>query len=147
VNTLSYKTVSINKDTVNRTWYIVDGEGATVGRMASKIATVLKGKHKPTYTPHFDAGDYVIVVNADKVRFTGNKMADKEYQHYSGYPGGQKRYNAEELASKHPTAILELAIKGMLPRTKLGNAMIKKLFVYQGAEHPHAAQKPEPFKF
>jgi large subunit ribosomal protein L13 len=115
--------------------------------LASKIATVLRGKHKPSYTPHFDAGDYVIVLNADKVRFTGNKMAVKEYQTYSGYPGGQKTRTAEELAAKHPTAILEIAVKGMLPRTKLGNAMIKKLFVYTGSEHPHEAQKPEPFKF
>jgi large subunit ribosomal protein L13 len=126
---------------------VVDAEGETVGRLASKIATVLRGKHKPSYTPHFDAGDYVIVLNADKVRFTGNKMAVKEYQTYSGYPGGQKTRTAEELAAKHPTAILEIAVKGMLPRTKLGNAMIKKLFVYTGSEHPHEAQKPEPFKF
>jgi len=147
VNTLSYKTISINKETVNRSWYVVDAEGETVGRLASKIATVLRGKHKPSYTPHFDAGDYVIVLNADKVRFTGNKMAVKEYQTYSGYPGGQKTRTAEELAAKHPTAILEIAVKGMLPRTKLGNAMIKKLFVYTGSEHPHEAQKPEPFKF
>lgn len=147
MNTLSYKTRSTNKDTVQREWFIVDGEAQTVGRLASKIATVLKGKHKPSYTPNFDAGDYVIVVNADKVRFTGNKMSEKTYQHYSGYPGGQKTQNAESLAAKHPTAILEVAVKGMLPRTKLGNAMIKKLFVYQGTEHPHAAQKPQPFKF
>ncbi len=147
MNTLSYKTISINKETVNRSWYVVDAEGETVGRLASKIATVLRGKHKPSYTPHFDAGDYVIVLNADKVRFTGNKMAVKEYQTYSGYPGGQKTRTAEELAAKHPTAILEIAVKGMLPRTKLGNAMIKKLFVYTGSEHPHEAQKPEPFKF
>jgi large subunit ribosomal protein L13 len=147
VNTLSYKTISINKETVQRAWYVVDAEGETVGRLASKIATVLRGKHKPTYTPHFDAGDYVIVLNADKVRFTGNKMAVKEYQTYSGYPGGQKRRTASQLAAKHPTAILEIAVKGMLPRTKLGNAMIKKLFVYTGSEHPHAAQQPQPFKF
>ena len=147
MNTLSYKTISLNKETINRSWYVVDAEGETVGRLASKIATVLRGKHKPSYTPHFDAGDYVIVLNADKVRFTGNKMAVKEYQTYSGYPGGQKRRTAEQLAAKHPTAILEIAVKGMLPRTKLGNAMIKKLFVYTGSEHPHAAQQPEPFKF
>lgn len=146
MNTLSYKTQSANKETYTREWFIVDAEGETVGRLASKIATVLRGKHKPSFTPHFDAGDYVIVINGDKVRFSGNKMADKEYQTYSGYPGGQKTRTAEELAAKHPTAILQIAVKGMLPRTKLGNAMIKKLFVYASAEHPHTAQQPKPFK-
>ena len=147
MNTLSYKTISINKETVQRTWYVVDAEGETVGRLASKIATVLRGKHKPTYTPHFDAGDYVIVLNADKVRFTGTKLDDKEYQRYTGYPGGLRRRTAREMLDKRPEMVLELAIKGMLPKTKLGKAMVKKLFLYTGATHPHVAQKPEPFKF
>ena len=147
MNTLSYKTVSAKKETVERSWFIVDGDGETVGRLASRIASVLMGKHKPSFTTHVDTGDYVIVINADKVRFTGNKLADKEYQTYSGYPGGQKRRTAERLQNDKPTAILEIAVKGMLPKTKLGNAMVKKLFAYEGAEHPHAAQKPEPFKY
>lgn len=147
VNTLSYKTVSANKQTVDHKWFIVDAEGETVGRLASRIATVLRGKHKPSFTPHVDAGDYVIVVNADKVRFTGTKLHDKEYISHSGYPGGQTIKNGEEMLTKKPTAILEFAVKGMLPKTKLGNALIKKLFLYVGSEHPHQAQKPEPFKF
>lgn len=105
------------------------------------------GKHKPSFTSHVDTGDYIIVVNADKVKFTGNKWADKEYQRYSGYPGGQKRTSAEEVLAKKPEMILEKSVRGMLPKTKLGEAMFKKLFVYAGAEHPHAAQKPQPFKF
>jgi len=147
VNTLSYKTLSANKETVERKWYIVDAEGETVGRIASKIATVLRGKHKPSYTPHVDTGDYVIIINAEKVRFTGKKMMDKEYQTYSGYPGGQKTRNAAHLIATKPISVMEIAVKGMLPKNKLGRAMYKKLFVYQGSEHPHTAQKPEPFKF
>jgi len=144
VNTLSYKTQSANADSVQREWFVVDATNEKVGRLASKIATVLRGKHKPSFTPHFDAGDYVIVLNADKVRFTGAKMDQKVYLTYSGYPGGQKSTTAKELAAKKPTAILEKAIKGMLPKNKLGRAMIKKLFVYTGDEHPHGAQKPQP---
>jgi large subunit ribosomal protein L13 len=147
VNTLSYKTVSANKATVNQKWYVVDGEGEVVGRLATRIASVLRGKHKPDFTPHVDTGDFVIIINADKVRFTGNKLDDKEYQTYSGYPGGQKRRTAKEMFVKRPAMVMELAVKGMLPKTKLGRAMIKKLFIYEGAAHPHAAQKPEPFKF
>lgn len=147
MNTLSFKTKSANESTVDRKWFVVDAEGEIVGRLASKIASVLRGKMKPDFTPHFDNGDFVIVVNADKVRFTGNKMDDKEYQRYSGYPGGQKRRTAKEMLEKRPDQILELAVKGMLPKTKLGRAMIKKLFLYSGVNHPHAAQKPEPFKF
>lgn len=147
MNTLSYKTKSANKATVERKWYIVDAEGETVGRLCSRIATVLRGKHKPSYTPHFDAGDYVIVLNADKVRFTGAKWDQKEYITFSGYPGGQKRITAKEQVVKKPRFIVENAVKGMLPKNKLGRAMIKKLFVYEGTEHPHTAQKPEDFKF
>jgi large subunit ribosomal protein L13 len=147
VNTLSFKTQSANAATVERKWYVIDAEGEVVGRLATRIASVLRGKHKPDFTPHFDNGDFVIVVNADKVRFTGSKLDDKEYQRYSGYPGGQKRRTAKEMLEKRPEMVLELAVKGMLPKTKLGRAQIKKLFLYTEGNHPHAAQKPEQFKF
>ncbi|MCL4165417.1 UNVERIFIED_CONTAM: hypothetical protein GTU68_045811, partial [Idotea baltica] len=147
VNTLSYKTKSENKDSVERKWYVIDAEGEVVGRLCSRIASVLRGKHKPSYTPHFDAGDYVIVINADKVRFTGAKWDQKEYITYSGHPGGQKRTLAKNMMTKKPYAIIENAVRGMLPKTKLGRAMHKKLFVYASDEHPHHAQKPEDFKF
>ena len=116
-------------------------------RIASKIASVLRGKHKPSYTPHADTGDFVIVVNAEKIKFTGSKLDQKEYLRYSGYPGGLRRRTAGEMLEKKPIAIIEKAVKGMLPKNKLGRAMFKKLFVYEGGEHPHTAQKPEPFKF
>ncbi len=147
MDTLSYKTKSAKKESVERKWYIIDANGEVVGRLATRIASVLRGKHKPSYTPHVDTGDYIIVVNADKVRFTGNKMADKTYLRYSGYPGGQKKTTAQELKDKHPLRIMEKAVRGMLPKNKLGRAMIKKLFLYEGSEHPHIAQKPEEFKF
>ena len=147
MNTLSYKTKSANKDSVVRKWYIIDADGEVVGRLASRIATVLRGKHKPSYTPHFDAGDNVIIINADKVRFTGKKWAQKEYISYSLYPGGQKRVKAKEMAAKKPRFVIEKAIKGMLPKNSLGRAQFRKLFTYEGTEHPHAAQKPEDFKF
>ena len=143
---LSYRTVSVRKEDVPamRKWFIVDAEGETVGRVCSKIASVLRGKHKPTYTPHVDTGDFVIVVNADKIRFTGDKMNQKVYLSYSLYPGGQKSVVAKDMMVKKPTKIVEEAVKGMLPKNKLGRAMYKKLFVYTGATHPHTAQKPEP---
>lgn len=140
---LSYRTVSVRNEDVQRKWYVVDAEGETVGRMCTKIATVLRGKHKPTFTPHIDTGDYVIVVNADKVRFTGDKINYKEYLTYSLYPGGQKSVIAKDLMVKKPTKIVEEAVKGMLPKNKLGRAMFKKLFIYAEGTHPHAAQKPE----
>ena len=143
MDTLSYKTKSAKKEEVEHKWYVVDAENQIVGRMCTQIATVLRGKHKPSYTPHVDCGDYVIVINAEKVRFTGNKMDQKEYITFSGYPGGQKRRTAKEQMDKKPTAIVESAVKGMLPKNRLGRAMYKKLFVYTGEEHPHAAQKPE----
>lgn len=146
MNTLSYKTKSAKKETVERKWFVVDAEGEVVGRLSTKIAQILRGKHKPSYTPHVDCGDYVIVINADKVRFTGSKWSQKEYITYSGYTGGQKRRTAQEMLDKKPIAIVENAVKGMLPKTKLGRAMIKKLFVYTDAEHPHSAQKPEELK-
>lgn len=147
MNTLSYKTISANAATATHKWYVVDAEGEVVGRLATRIAAVLRGKNKPDFTPHVDTGDYVIVLNADKVRFTGSKLDDKEYLRYTGYPGGLKRRTAKEMLEKRPEMVLELAIKGMLPKTKLGKAQIKKLFLYTGTTHPHAAQKPEPFKF
>lgn len=147
MDTLSFRTKSQRKEDVERKWYVVDAENLVLGRMSSKIATILRGKHKPSYTPHIDTGDYVIVINAEKVRLTGAKMAQKEYITYSGYTGGQKRTIAKELMAKKPTQIVELAVKNMLPKNKLGRAMYKKLLVYPGAEHPHAAQQPEKLEF
>lgn len=144
MNTLSYKTISANKETVEQKWFVVDAEGKTVGRLCTQIAHILRGKHKPSYTPHVDCGDYIIVLNAEKVKFTGNKMNAKEYQTYSGYPGGQKIATAKEILQKHPERIIEMAVKGMLPKNRLGRAMYKKLFVYTGDVHPHAAQQPQP---
>lgn len=144
MNTLSYKTKSANKETVEQKWFVVDAEGKTVGRLCTQIAHVLRGKHKASYTPHVDCGDYIIVLNAEKVKFTGNKMNAKEYQTYSGYPGGQKIATAKEVLQKHPERIVEMAVKGMLPKNRLGRAMYKKLFVYTGDVHPHAAQQPQP---
>lgn len=143
---MSYKTVSIRAQDAPamRKWYIVDAEGETVGRLCTKIASALRGKNKPTFTPHVDTGDYIIVINADKIRFTGKKMAQKQYLTFSLYPGGQKSALAKDIAVRKPHYILEEAVKGMLPKAKLGRAMYKKLFLYSGAEHPHAAQKPEP---
>ncbi len=147
MDTLSYKTESAKKETIERKWYVVDAEGEVVGRLCSRIAHVLRGKHKPSYTPHVDCGDYVIVINADKVRFTGQKMDKKEYIRHSGYPGGQRRKTPRQMLEKKPEFIVEKAVKGMLPKNRLGRRMFKKLFVYAGAEHPHKAQKPEPFQF
>ncbi len=144
MNTLSYKTRSVKKEEVNRSWFVVDADGEVLGRLSTRIATVLRGKHHPEYTPHVDTGDYVIVVNADKIRFTGNKENVKIYQNYSGYPGGLKELTAAEIRSRRPERLIEIAVKGMLPKNKLGNAMIKKLFVYAGPEHPHTAQQPKP---
>lgn len=146
MDTLSYKTKSAKKHEVVRKWHVIDAEGEIVGRMCTTIATILRGKHKAQYTPHVDTGDYVIVVNADKVRFTGSKWDQKEYLRYSGYPGGQKRRTASEAMAKKPFFVVENAVRGMLPKNRLGRAMFKKLFVYAGAEHPHGAQKPEALK-
>jgi large subunit ribosomal protein L13 len=147
MNTLSYKTISAKKEDVDRKWHIIDAEGEVVGRMATGIASVLRGKHKPDFTPHVDTGDYIIIINAEKVRFTGNKMDQKLYIHHTGYPGGQRKVVAKELMAKRPFKIIENAVRGMLPKNKLGRAMIKKMFIYEGAEHPHVAQQPQPLKF
>lgn len=144
MNTLSYKTKSAKPAEVQRQWYVVDARTAPIGRLCTQIASVLRGKHKPSYTPHVDTGDYVIVLHAEKARFTGAKMDQKTYLTYSGYPGGQKSATAKEIMAKKPTALVEYAVRGMLPKTKLGRAMIKKLFIYTGEEHPHGAQKPQP---
>lgn len=146
MDTLSYRTQSAKNETVERKWYIIDADGEVVGRLCSRIAMVLRGKHKPSYTPHVDTGDFVIVINADKVRFTGKKWSQKEYITFSGYPSGQKRVIAETLQKKKDYAIIESAVRGMLPKNKLGRKMFKKLFVYAGTEHPHEAQKPEVLK-
>ena len=146
MDTLSYKTKSQRPEDVTRKWYIIDVEGQPVGRVATKIATVLRGKHLPSYTPHVDCGDYVIVINADKVRFTGNKINAKEYIRYTGYPGGQRKEVAKDLLERKPEAVIENAVRGMLPKNRLGRAMFGKLHIYAGAEHPHGAQKPENLK-
>jgi large subunit ribosomal protein L13 len=143
---LSFKTKSANEKIVKRDWYVVDATNQTVGRMTSRIASVLRGKNKVYYTPHFDCGDYVIVVNAGKVVFTGNKLEDKEYQTYSMYPGGQKIETAKEMLNRRPVLVIERAVKGMLPKNRLGRAMYKKLFVYESPEHPHQAQNPKEMK-
>jgi large subunit ribosomal protein L13 len=128
----------------DRKWWIIDVADQPVGRVASKIATILRGKHKPTYTPHMDDGDFIVAINADKIKFTGNKWADKIYYRHTGYVGGIKAMTATELNDRHLTAVLEKAVKGMLPRGPLGRAQLKKLKVYTGVEHPHVAQQPEP---
>ncbi|MBP6811123.1 MAG: 50S ribosomal protein L13 [Saprospiraceae bacterium] len=147
MNTLSYRTESISAAKAVRKWYIVDAENQVTGRMCAHIASILRGKNKPSYTPHDDTGDYIIVINADKVRFTGKKWAQKEYHNYSLHPGGLTITSAAEMLAKHPERIIERAINGMLPKTKLGKAMAKKMFVYTGTDHPHQAQKPEPISF
>jgi large subunit ribosomal protein L13 len=143
VDTLSYKTVSANKETAEKKWFIVDAEGQTVGRLASKVAKVIRGKHKPNFTPHADCGDNVIIVNAEKVSFSGTKLVDKTYIRYTGYPGGQRMTTAEEMLRKQPERLIEKAIKGMLPKNKLGRQLFTNLKVYTGTEHNHDAQKPE----
>ena len=131
------------KEEVVRNWYVIDAEGISLGRLAAKVANVLRGKHKPTYTPHVDCGDFVVVVNASKVNLTGNKMTDKIYYDHSGYTGGLRERTAKEMIENYPVEMVERAVKGMLPKTRLGRQMYKKLFVYEGSEHPHMAQKPE----
>lgn len=132
---------------IKKNWYVVDLEGKVLGRAAAEIARVLRGKHKPIYTPSVDTGDFVIVLNADKVRLTGNKMADKMYHRHTGYPGGLKSISAEKLLDKKPEMLIEKAVKGMLPKNKLGRKMFKKLKVYAGQDHPHAAQQPKELVF
>ena len=139
------KTFMANNQTIQHGWYVVDANGLTLGRLATVVASLLKGKHKPTYTPHVNCGDNVIVINADKIKLTGNKWQDKLYHSHSGYLGGLRTTTAAEVMAKHPTRMVEHAIYGMLPHTKLGDQMRKQLYVYASAEHPHAAQKPVEF--
>ena len=143
---LKMKTYSARPLEVEQSWVLMDAEGQTLGRMATTIATRLRGKHKAEYTPHVDTGDYVVVVNADKVRVTGNKAVDKLYYSHSGFPGGLKTVTFERLLKESPEKVIKLAVKGMLPRTPLGRSMFKKLKVYAGAEHPHTAQRPQTLK-
>ena len=145
MDTLSYKTVSANKETADKKWLLVDAEGETLGRLASKVATLIRGKHKPNFTPHADCGDNVIVINAEKVELTGKKWSDKTYIRHTGYPGGQRSLTAEELREKRPMRLVEMAVKGMLPKNKLGSQLYKNLKVVVGTEHAHEAQKPEKF--
>ena len=137
------KTYLAKPEEVEKKWYVVDASGKTLGRLATKIATILMGKHKPIYTPHVDTGDYVIVVNAEKIKLTGKKWDQKKYYRHSGYPGGLKVVTARQLLQKHPEKLIFLAVKRMLPKNKLGRKMLRKLKVYAGPEHPHQAQKPE----
>lgn len=146
MDTLSYKTISANKATANKEWFIADATNQVLGRFSSQVASVLRGKHKTNYTPHADCGDYVIVINAEKIRLTGNKWDDKEYITHSGYPGGQKTRSPKEIAKKNPSHLIEIAIKKMLPRNRLGNAIFNNLHVYAGSEHPHEAQQPKELK-
>ena len=137
------KTFMQTKETVKRDWYVIDAENLPLGRVATKAATMLRGKHKPTYTPHIDCGDYIIIINADKVKLTGNKINDKMYYDHSGFPGGLRERNAKTMIESYPVEMVERAVKGMLPKGPLGRQMFKKLFVYAGSEHNQAAQKPK----
>jgi large subunit ribosomal protein L13 len=141
------KTYSAKSETVKRDWYIVDASGKTLGRLAAELAHRLRGKHKPEFTPHVDTGDYIVVINAEKVRVTGNKAKDKIYHHYTGYPGGIKSISFEKLIQKAPEMTIQSAVKGMLPRGPLGRAIFKKLKVYAGETHPHSAQQPQVLNF
>ena len=141
------KTFMASPATIERKWHVVDAEGKTLGRLASEVAKVLRGKNKPTFTPHIDTGDYVIVVNAEKIKVTGRKLDQKIYYHHSDYVGGMKETTLKEMLNKHPERVIEFAVKGMLPKGPLGRQMYKKLHVYAGPEHDHAAQKPEVLTF
>jgi large subunit ribosomal protein L13 len=140
-------TYSMKAGEINKKWYIVDAQGKVLGRLATEVARVLRGKHKPDFTPHMDMGDNIIIINAEKITLTGNKALDKEYFTHSGYPGGEKFINIQKKFKEDPGFIVEHAIKGMLPKNKLGRAIIKNLKVYAGTDHPHTAQKPEPLEF
>ena len=143
MNTLSYKTVSINKETAKKEWVVIDATDQVVGRLASKVAKLIRGKYKPSFTPHVDCGDNVIIINAEKVVFSGNKETDKIYQRYTGYPGGQRETTPAKVRATHPERILEHAIRGMLPKNRLGDALYRNLYIYAGPEHPHQGQNPK----
>lgn len=146
MDTLSYKTVSLNSATAEKNWVIIDADTRVLGRVASEVAKIIRGKHKPGYTPHVDCGDNVIVINADKVRLTGKKWTEKQYVRHTGYPGGQRFETPQIAKAKSSTLLVERAVKGMLPKNKLGSKLFKSLYVYEGAEHPHEAQKPKEVK-
>ncbi len=147
MDTLSYKTISAKKETLKKEWLLVDAENQVLGRFSSNVAKILRGKTRTDFTPHVDTGDNVIVINASKIRLTGKKMTDKEYITYTGYPGGQRFTNPKALLAKAPDRVIEKAVKGMLPKTKLGDAIMRHLFIYAGSEHPHQAQNPKVIKF
>lgn len=146
MDTLSYKTRSAKQNELQKEWYLIDAENEVVGRLATQVALLLRGKTKTLYTPNLDCGDNVIIINADKVKFTGKKLTDKEYVRHTGYPGGQRFATPAELLKKKPEAIIEYAVKGMLPKNKLGDALYRSLYVYCGTEHPHQGQNPKPIK-
>jgi len=141
------KTISAREEDIQRDWYVVDAQGQTLGRLATRTAAILRGKHKPTYTPHVDCGDYVIIVNAEKVHVTGQKMRQKKYYRHSGYPGGLTEISLRDQLQKFPNRVLEAAVRGMLPKNRLGRRLFKKLKVYPGPNHPHQAQQPKPMEF
>lgn len=147
MDTLSYKTVSANRATVKKEWVIIDATDQVLGRLSSIAAMILRGKHKPDFTPHVDCGDYVIVINAEKVKLTGNKTDQKYYIHHTGHPGGQRKVPFARMMAKKPEAIIEKAVKGMLPKNRLGSELFRNLNVYAGSTHPHEAQKPQPVNF
>jgi len=142
VDTLSYKTISVNKETAQKEWVVVYAAGQSLGRLASKVAKLLRGKYKPSFTPHVDCGDNVIIVNADKVELTGNKWTDRTYLRFSGYPGGQREYSPADLMKKSPDKLFRKVVKGMLPKNKLAATLLNNMYVYAGSEHPHQAQTP-----
>jgi large subunit ribosomal protein L13 len=146
VEALSYKTVSANKETVNKGWVIVDAENEVLGRLAANVAYILRGKDKTNFTPHVDTGDNVVIINAEKIKLTGNKMSEKEYVRHTGHPGGQRFATPKELLAKKPTEIIRMAVSGMLPKNRLGDALRRNVYIYAGAEHPHAAQQPKEIK-
>ena len=146
MDTLSYKTVSANKTTVDKGWVVIDADGQVLGRFASKVASLIRGKHKPSFTPHVDCGDNVVVINSDKIKLTGKKMTDKVYVRHTGYPGGQRFATPREVMQKSSTIVIEKAVRGMLPKNRLGRAIFKNLYIYEGAEHPHEAQQPKEIK-
>ena len=146
MNTLSYKTVSANPATVKKEWYVIDATDVVLGRLASRVALILRGKNKPSFTPHVDCGDNVIIINADKIKLTGKKMTDKIYVRHTGYPVGQRFSTPKEVLAKKPTEVVRMAVRGMLPKNRLSEKIMNNLYLYQGAEHPHQAQQPKTLK-
>lgn len=146
MDTLSYKTISGNKETANKKWLLIDAEGQTLGRLSSEVAYILRGKHKTNFTPHADCGDNVVIINAEKIQLTGKKWDEKVYIRYTGYPGGQRFATPKETMAKHPTAMIEMAVRGMLPKNRLGRAVYRNLYVYAGPNHEQSAQQPQEYK-